>query len=32
MAATLLLAVAGVFMVGQQERLEAAFASFEAKD
>ncbi len=32
MAATLLLAVAGVFMVGQQERLEAAFVAQLAID
>jgi anti-sigma factor RsiW len=32
MAATLLLAVGGVFMVGQQERLEAAFAAQLAID
>ena len=32
MAATLLLAVAGVFMVGQQERLEAAFVAQLAVD
>jgi hypothetical protein len=32
MAATVLLAVAGVFMVGQQERLEASFAAQLAID